>query len=158
MDTQAAPKVEELREHESWQLVRGTAVGRLAVIVDARPEIFPVNHIVNHAEIVFRSAPGTKLSGADGSLVAFEVDGVDLDSGLAWSVVAKGRAHVIRKLQEVVDTFGMELTSWQSGEKPIFVRIQVDEITGRRFTPTWRRPQVTGDGTREPGADVGSAP
>src|SRR6476620_1253453 len=115
MDTKAAPQFEELEVHDSWQFVRETAVGRLAVVVDGHPEIFPVNHLVNHAEIVFRTAPGTKLSSADGARVAFEVDGVDVDSGMAWSVVAKGRAHVIRKLHELMDTFEMELSPWQGG-------------------------------------------
>jgi nitroimidazol reductase NimA-like FMN-containing flavoprotein (pyridoxamine 5'-phosphate oxidase superfamily) len=135
-----ATDVERLPENDSWALVRGTAVGRLAVVVDGQPEIFPVNHVVDHADVVFRTAPGTKLSASDGHRVAFEVDGVDLDTGQAWSVVLKGRAHVVRKLHEVLDTFGMTLNAWQGGDKPTFVRIEVDEITGRRFTPTWRQP------------------
>jgi nitroimidazol reductase NimA-like FMN-containing flavoprotein (pyridoxamine 5'-phosphate oxidase superfamily) len=140
MDSQVATQTEQLQAHDSWQLVRGTAVGRLAVMVDDQPEIFPVNHLVDHADIVFRTAPGAKLAGADGSRVAFEVDGVDLDTGLAWSVVAKGRAHVVRQLHDVLETFGMSLAAWQQGSKPIFVRIEVDDITGRRFVPTWRDP------------------
>ncbi|GAA4346437.1 pyridoxamine 5'-phosphate oxidase family protein [Angustibacter luteus] len=141
METHAVPEIEQLLAHDSWQLVRGTAVGRLAVIVDDQPEIFPVNHVVDRGDIVFRTAPGTKLGGADGSRVAFEVDGVDLQTGLAWSVVAKGRAHVVRQLHDVLETFGMSLAAWQQGSKPIFVRIEVDDITGRRFVPTWRDPQ-----------------
>ncbi|WP_426565931.1 pyridoxamine 5'-phosphate oxidase family protein [Angustibacter sp. McL0619] len=132
--------IEQLQEHESWALVRGTAVGRLAVVVDDQPEIFPVNHLVDHADLVFRTAAGTKLSASDGRRVAFEVDGVDVETGQAWSVVLKGRAHVVRKLHDVLDTYGMPLDAWQGGAKPTFVRIQVDEVTGRRFTPTWRRP------------------
>ena len=107
------------------------------MVVEDLPEIFPVNHLVDRGDIVFRTAPGTKLSGADGSRVAFEVDGVDGETGLAWSVVAKGRAHVVRQLHDVLETFGMSLSPWQSGSKPIFVRIEVDEITGRRFKPIW---------------------
>ena len=130
--------VERLHEHDSWALVRGTAVGRLAVVVDEQPEIFPVNHMVDHAAVVFRTAAGTKLSACDGHLVAFEVDGVDVDTGQAWSVVLKGRAHVVRKLHDVLDTFAMALNAWEGGDKPTFVRVEVEEITGRRFTPTWR--------------------
>ncbi len=151
MPSRTSPQVEELHEHQCWHLVRSTAVGRLAVIIDGQPEIFPVNHLVDHAAVVFRTAPGTKLGGSDGRRVAFEVDGVDVDSGEAWSVVLKGRAHVVRRLEEVLETFDMELTPWQEGPKPIFVRIEADEVSGRRFTPTWRRPP--GAQAPEPVAD-----
>jgi hypothetical protein len=34
----------------------------------------------------------------------------------------------------------MSLAAWQQGSKPIFVRIEVEAITGRRFRPTWHQP------------------
>jgi nitroimidazol reductase NimA-like FMN-containing flavoprotein (pyridoxamine 5'-phosphate oxidase superfamily) len=48
----------ELSATESWALLRQTDVGRLAVIVDDRPDIFPVNYLVDHGSVVIRTAPG----------------------------------------------------------------------------------------------------
>ncbi len=130
--------VAELSPDVCWSRVRDAAVGRLAVVVDGRPEIFPVNHVVDHGCVVFRTSAGTKLAGADGRHVAFECDGVDLDTGTAWSVVLKGRAHVVRRIEELVDS--LPLRPWQAGTKPTFVRIAVDVVSGREFVPTWRSP------------------
>ncbi|WP_431843092.1 pyridoxamine 5'-phosphate oxidase family protein [Calidifontibacter indicus] len=60
---------------QSWLLLRSAAVGRLAVVVDGLPDIFPVNHPVDHGTILFRTAQGTKLDAASGHAVAFETTG-----------------------------------------------------------------------------------
>ena len=122
-----------LSESQSWQLLRGTPFGRLAVVLDGNPDIFPVNHVVDHGSVVFRTGVGTKLMGSDGQRVAYEADGFDGHAQRAWSVVVKGRARQLRQLHEVVDSFGLPLESWQAGPKPRYVRIEVEQITGRRF-------------------------
>jgi len=83
MSTHEPNAVVELSETESWTLLREAVVGRLAVIVDDQPDIFPVNHLVDLGSVVFRTGPGTKLTGALGHQVAFEVDGYDLESASA---------------------------------------------------------------------------
>lgn len=138
--TQAPNDVEELHAHECWQLLRGVPVGRLAVAHAGEPDVFPVNHVVDHGTLVFRSAAGTKLDAATGQRVAYEADGVDLSSGRAWSVVCKGRAHLVATFREIVEADAVPLQAWQSGAKPVFVRIVVDSISGRRFRPTWIAP------------------
>lgn len=60
-----------------WELLRQAVVGRLAVVVDGGPEIFPVNYLVDHGSIIFRTAEGTKLANAIDGPVAFEVDDYD---------------------------------------------------------------------------------
>src|SRR5450631_487685 len=123
----------ELLATQSWTLLRETVVGRLAVIVDDRPDIFPVNHLVDHGSVVFRTAAGTKLAGAVGHWVAFEVDGYDVETASAWSVVVKGRAQEVNRLYDVLDVVGLPLFPWHSAPKPHFIRIEPDSITGRRF-------------------------
>jgi nitroimidazol reductase NimA-like FMN-containing flavoprotein (pyridoxamine 5'-phosphate oxidase superfamily) len=126
--------VTQLGTERCWELLRSVPVGRLAVIVADRPEIFPVNHVVDRGTIIFRTADGTKMSAAlQNPLVAFEVDGYDEVSGQAWSVVVKGRAEQIRQLHELLDTPNLPLTPWQADPKPRFVRIAPEEVTGRRF-------------------------
>jgi uncharacterized protein len=125
--------VVELSETESWTLLREAVVGRLAVIVDDQPDIFPVNHLVDLGSVVFRTGPGTKLTGALGHKVAFEVDGYDLESASAWSVVVKGKATGVNRLDDVLAVISLPPFAWHSAPKPHFVRIEPDSITGRRF-------------------------
>lgn len=126
--------VEELSENVCWALLRTTDVGRLAVIVGDHPEIFPINYVVDHATVVFRSAEGTKVTAAlNDHPVAFETDGYDPETGLAWSVVVKGEATTFQTIEEATDSFNLELHPWQAGKKERFITIRPTEITGRRF-------------------------
>jgi hypothetical protein len=126
--------VEQISEQQCWQLVRSSEFGRLAVLLDDGPGIFPINFVVDHATIVFRSAPGSKLDAAlaDNPL-AFEVDGYDAESGRAWSVVVRGTASEITRLYDIIDTFRLPLYPWHGSAKHRFVRISPSEVSGRRF-------------------------
>ena len=126
----------ELSTAESWTLLREAVVGRLAVVVDGHPDIFPVNHIVDNESVVFRSAAGTKLAGCAGHQVAFEVDGYDVVTASAWSVVVKGQAVQVNRLYDVLEVIELPLFPWHSGPKPHFIRIEAGTITGRRFEVT----------------------
>lgn len=123
----------ELSTTESWALLRDAVVGRLAVIVDDRPEIYPVNHMVDHGSVVFRTANGTKLAGASGRQVAFEVDGYDLETASAWSVVMTGAAQRVNSRDDILEMLELPLFPWHPAPKPLFIRITPDIITGRRF-------------------------
>lgn len=131
MITSRTPEV--LSDAECWQLTRQTQVGRLAVVFDGRPEIFPVNFVVDHGSVVMRMSAGTKLSAAVGRPVAFEVDGYDDERGDAWSVVVKGTARELTGLDEVLDAMELPLTTWHAAPKPNLVRIEPDQVSGRRF-------------------------
>src|SRR5690349_23480213 len=84
------PGVTNLEANVCWALLRSHEVGRLAVSIADRPEIFPVNYVVDHGTVVFRTAEGTKLAGASRCDVAFEADGYESGTGEAWSVVVYG--------------------------------------------------------------------
>lgn len=126
----------ELSAAESWVRLRDADVGRLAVIVDDRPEIFPVNFLVDHGTVVIRTALGTKFTGAVGHFVAFEVDGYDAEAGNAWSVVLKGEGLEVNRLYDVLDVIELPLFPWHSSPKSHFLRIEPHSITGRRFDVT----------------------
>ena len=97
-----------------WQLLRHAQVGRLAVSIRDHPDLFPINYVVDHGTIVFRTAEGTKLAAAVlGRAVAFEIDGYDPDVGEAWSVVIKGRAVEIERMQDLFDALELPLFPWQ---------------------------------------------
>ncbi len=127
-------EIRSLEVDTCWELLRSVSIGRLAVIVAERPEIFPVNHVVDRGTIIFRTADGTKLAGSIGSApVAFEVDGYDESTAEAWSVIVKGRAEEIRQLHDLLDTVDLPLEPWHGDPKHRFIRIEPEEVTGRRF-------------------------
>ncbi|MGZ4608982.1 MAG: pyridoxamine 5'-phosphate oxidase family protein [Actinomycetes bacterium] len=129
-----SPGVMVLPEHMCWMMLRTAEVGRLAVSVNNVPDIFPVNYVVDHGTIVFRTAAGSKLT-ASGSnpLVAFEVDGYDAPSEEAWSVVVKGRAEEINHLHERIESMDLPLFPWHAAPKSRFVRITPESMSGRKF-------------------------
>ena len=133
MSTQQTADTEVLSTDECWALLRDSVVGRLAVTVNGDPDIFPVNPVVDHGTIVFRTTAGTKLAATKGRNVAFEVDGYDTDTARAWSVVVKGTAHEIWEVEETLRALRLPLFPWQPGRKPRFVRIEPTSVTGRRF-------------------------
>ncbi|OBI23452.1 pyridoxamine 5'-phosphate oxidase [Mycobacterium sp. E2327] len=121
-----------LPEHECWALMSGVALGRLVTSVDGVPEIFPVNFVVQHKSILFRTAEGTKLvSTAINNRVLFEVDEHNVAEG--WSVIVKGRARSLRTDEQIQEAERAQLLPWLSSEKTHYVRVLADMVTGRRF-------------------------
>ena len=114
------------------------------MVVGGGPDIFPVNFIVENGTVVFRTAEGTKMTAATHGAVAFEVDGVDAELGEAWSVVLKGEAHEVRELEDLAGLARLPLSPLTGTPKRRFVRIDVQEITGRQFPvadpSVWRNP------------------
>jgi nitroimidazol reductase NimA-like FMN-containing flavoprotein (pyridoxamine 5'-phosphate oxidase superfamily) len=126
--------IEELDAQQCWQLLRANEVGRLAVSITDHPDIFPVNYVVDRGTVVFRTAEGTKLAAAVlGRAVAFEIDGYDAARGEAWSVVIKGRATEIERMQDVFDALDLPLFPWHASPKHRFVRVEPFDLSGRRF-------------------------
>ena len=132
--------LEHIDARGCWELVESAPVGRVGVLNDSAPEIYPVNHAVDRQTIVFRTDPGTKLRGLVRSpAVCFEVDGVDPDDATGWSVLVKGRAEQIRDPGELRAVDRLPLRPWSLGDKALWIRIMPTEITGRRI---WSRVPV----------------
>ena len=68
---------------------------------------------------MFRTATGTKLSGARDRQVVFEIDGYAADTGVAWSVIAAGSAHEIESAIERSDAQDLPLFPGTSRRSPI---------------------------------------
>jgi nitroimidazol reductase NimA-like FMN-containing flavoprotein (pyridoxamine 5'-phosphate oxidase superfamily) len=147
MDVNRRPGATVLDVHTCWMLLRNAEVGRLAVSTGDHPDIFPVNYLIDHGTIVFRTGEGTKLAAAIASpQVAFEADGYEPNAGEAWSVVVKGHAEEIKTVPEVVEAMTFPLFPWHAGPKHRFVRIVPDDISGRQFrvldSAAWRTPMT----------------
>ncbi|WP_270888143.1 pyridoxamine 5'-phosphate oxidase family protein [Pedococcus sp. 5OH_020] len=131
---------------QCWALLRQSAVGRLAVLHDGRPDIFPVNYVVDHGTVVLRTGSGALFTSASESPVALEADGYELHDATAWSVVVKGVAHEVYEVDDAVDAMRLPLVPWHDVPKPRILRIHPDSVTGRRIA-------VRG-GHREPGSST----
>lgn len=131
-------ELQNLDREECLRLLAAQRFGRLAVSVAGQPPLIrPVNYVFDERmnSIVFRSGPGAKLNRLLGSGEAtFEIDSSDVPSRTGWSVVARG------VVEEIADSFELRrlerspLDPWAPGEKPHWVRIRVQAISGRRIT------------------------
>ena len=125
----------ELAPQECMSLLASRRVGRVAVVADGHPMVFPVNYAFDAATIVFRTDKGTKFSNAPMRYVAFEVDDIDDQTGEGWDVVVQGRADDITDTVDQRSEFlrGLPLEPFAPGLKWHWVRIVPRSITGRRL-------------------------
>lgn len=118
--------------NECWDLMSGVTLGRLVTSVGGQPEIFPVNYVVQHHTVLFRTAEGTKLvSTAINNKVLFEVDDHNVAEG--WSVIIKGTARSLRTNEEIEEAEHAQVMPWTPSDKSHYVRIIPEVVTGRRF-------------------------
>ena len=85
--------------------------------------------------IVFRTAPGSKLTAADNELpVAFEVDGFDEDRRTGWSVVIGGKATTVEEPAQLARLDMLGVSPWAGlAERTHWVRIRPYSMTGREI-------------------------
>jgi osmotically-inducible protein OsmY len=128
----AGEEVEELDPAGCYELLGAEGVGRLGVRDASGVDIFPVNYRVHDGRLYFRSGPGVKLVRITESPdVAFEVDGHDAE--WSWSVVVRGEAQRLDDDAEIVTSGIHAAPSAHPSDKFNYVRIDPQQITGRRF-------------------------
>jgi len=127
--------LEVLDRDECIALLEHNSLGRLAVVVDGRPLVFPVNFTLDGEAIVMRTDEGTKLYGARNGPVAFECDGADSLYHTGWSVLVVGVAEEVTGAVEIARLEHLPLGLWCSGPKGTWLRIRLRTITGRRIPP-----------------------
>lgn len=123
-----------LSRDESLRLLRAHCVGRYAFVESARAlSIVPVNYVLSAENVVlFRSGPGPKLASAQrGDVVAFEVDDIDADRHVGWSVLVVGRARRLTGLEQ--DKLREQPVPWAAGPRTECVAITPTRIEGRRL-------------------------
>jgi nitroimidazol reductase NimA-like FMN-containing flavoprotein (pyridoxamine 5'-phosphate oxidase superfamily) len=132
----------ELDAQDCRTLLERGVVGRIAFWAPDGPRIHPVNYAVVDDALVVRTTPTSALGRLahehPGTVVAFEVDGIDHADQHGWSVQARG------PLAEVED--GAELAeiersrpprTWAPGERTSVVRVRWRDISGRRLGTGW---------------------
>jgi uncharacterized protein len=125
----------ELAKSECFDRLTEAPLGRIAVVDDLGPAIFPVNFVFDRSMVVFRTDEGSKLDAAcRGSRVAFEVDGIDLATRTGWSVLVRGEAVEVTNPAEVQRLADVAPQPWAPGAKAHFVRILPAAVTGRQIS------------------------
>lgn len=134
-DKNMVPEAEILDSEECWRLLGHTSVGRLAVVVDGQPDVYPVSFKLDGEDLLFRTGEGKKLQAMEtNALVALEADSVSAEFGLAWSVVVKGKAVQDDAAGPALNETRRGLFPWQGVGKDHLIRIVPQSVTGRKFT------------------------
>ncbi|MGZ4688993.1 MAG: pyridoxamine 5'-phosphate oxidase family protein [Acidimicrobiia bacterium] len=124
----------ELPEGECFRLVARGHFGRVGLVEDGRAVILPVNYVFDRGYVVFQSTEGTKLAAAiKGRSVAFQIDAVDPMYHGGYSVLAYGPAEVVDAADEIRRLSELPLRPWWPDARDRWIRIRVDEVTGRRL-------------------------
>jgi nitroimidazol reductase NimA-like FMN-containing flavoprotein (pyridoxamine 5'-phosphate oxidase superfamily) len=127
--------LEILDEDECLRLLAAGQVGRVGIVADGQPLVFPVNYVLDDRSIVVRTSAGTMLSGASLAHVAFEIDSFDVERRSGWSVLVQGVGHDVTDALDLTSEHlqTLEVWPWAPGAKPRLLRIDARTVTGRRF-------------------------
>jgi hypothetical protein len=130
--------LEEIDAEECFALLEAQDLGRLAVVDDGRPYIFPVNYALDGHTVVIRTQPGIMLTLAPLAHVAFEVEDIDPVTREGWVVVVSGVAQDITNAidQRSEHERASGVRPWVMGSHEYCIIISHSDVSGRRL----RRP------------------
>lgn len=128
--------LEVLDRAECMRLLGFTGVGRVAIVEAGQPMIFPINYLIDGEEVLFRTAPGSKLDAAvRNQMVVFEIDHADPMYHTGWSVIVAGHAREVTDPDRRAEIGELPLRPWAPGKKDHIVAIAAERVTGRRIVP-----------------------
>ena len=116
---------------EALQLLGSVALGRIAFTIDALPTIRPVNHTVDHGDVIVRGHRGVDvvLKAAADKVVAYAADVIDPHTYVGWSVTLTGMAQLIDSPAEMA-RYPAVVRPWETHEEGYVIRIQPQVLTG----------------------------
>lgn len=124
----------ELSVDTCLELLADNGVGRIAINDERGPVVFPVNYVLDRGAVVFRTADTPMLDAAGtGEPATFEVDGVDEERGLGWSVLVRGTLEEISDPAELQRLRQLSLEPFAAGDRHHYLQIVSRRITGRRI-------------------------
>lgn len=146
--------VKEMTREETEQFLTCARVGRLGLSVQGTPHIVPVGYAYAKGEIFFHAcSEGFKMKALkENPTVCFEVDEALSDASMYKSVVAFGKANILKDveqmipyLQKLIDKYRFPQSFDEYMNRPGRDReketkavrictIKLDRVTGRMFT------------------------
>lgn len=135
-------RLEIIGPADCLRLLASLPLGRLVYTDAGLPAIRLVNFVVDEDTIVFSTGQGDKFRAAErGDVVAFEVDEVDAERHVGWTVTALGHLSVVTDDEAAELRRTLALHSWMPMEEPQLVRLGIESVHGRRLVPWGRRPR-----------------
>lgn len=129
----------EMSRHDAETLLGSGVAGRVGFCAADGPHVVPVNYSVVDDAVMLRTTPYSELAtAARDSVVAFEVDDLDVEQHRGWSVVVRGRMEAVTDRAELdrVDEVWPP-RPWAGGHRPLLLRIPLDEVSGRVVGRGW---------------------
>jgi hypothetical protein len=88
-------------------------------------------------DVVFRTGNHSSIAeGPQEQQVSFDVDHLDDALGEGWSVLLTGTASIIADPAKLDQARALGIDPWAGGDRPVYVRITVQQVTGRRIRVT----------------------
>ena len=108
-----------IEEKYCLELLTEVEYGRVAVVTEGRPEIFPVNFAVHGHTVVFITGSAVMQAWAPLGHVAFEADYVDPATHEGWDVVVTGEGADITDSRDSLSLAARSypIKSWPRGAK-----------------------------------------
>ena len=114
---------------ECWSLLADVRVGRLAWAAVDGLTVVPVNFLSDGRQIVFHTAPGTVLASlTQPTDVAFQVDQIDEETAVGWSVLVRGTTGPVEA----------DSVSWLADDRTVGIAVTATSIDGRVLSGTVR--------------------
>jgi pyridoxamine 5'-phosphate oxidase-like protein len=130
-----------LDQGDCLKLLRSVPIGRLVFTLGGLPVVRLVNFAVTDHAVVFATTDGDKYRAAErGDVVAFEVDDVDQDRHLGWTVTATGHLSVVDQDEADAIRSTLPLRPWAPNRDHHLIRLAIELLDGRRLVAWGERP------------------
>jgi uncharacterized protein len=125
----------QMSRDECLHLMTSVPVGRIIYTRQALPAVELVNFAIDNGDIIIRTDQSGKLAAAiRGTVVAFEVDDLDIVRHDGWSVTVVGQSQEVTDPDEIGRLEQIGLYSWAPGDRQHFIRISPGILNGRRLS------------------------
>jgi nitroimidazol reductase NimA-like FMN-containing flavoprotein (pyridoxamine 5'-phosphate oxidase superfamily) len=132
-------ELEALSDEECRSMLGRATVGRIAFVVDGVPVILLVNYRLVSDElglwILLRTRADNAIDRAP-ERVAFEIDGIDDEHHLGWSVLVAGVLHHLDHNEVELMRKRFDPKPWPRGHATAWLAIKPRSISGRRLRKT----------------------
>ncbi|WP_144713251.1 pyridoxamine 5'-phosphate oxidase family protein [Curtobacterium pusillum] len=120
--------VVRLDADQCWERLHRTRIARVAFRTEESLEVIPVNYVAETRQLVFATSSNVILDAVrHGREILMEVD--EHDGWTAWSVVAKGTAHI----PDTRHVTAQRIRSMLATPKHATVVLEPTSVTGRLF-------------------------
>ncbi|NEA30646.1 pyridoxamine 5'-phosphate oxidase family protein [Streptomyces sp. SID13031] len=131
-----------LAEQESLKLISSVPFGRLVFTRGGLPAVRLVNFVLDDRAVIFATSDGDKYRAAQrADVVAFEVDDVDHERHLGWTVTATGRLSLIDPEEAAVIQSVLPVRPWAPNRERHLIRLAIEVLEGRRLVAWGERPE-----------------